>query len=75
MTLIAGSLIDGFLGSNLMGQGIVAAQIAGSVVMFAAIFGKFKELGNYASSTRRFLRDFSSSADVLEYYLHKTHNF
>jgi biopolymer transport protein ExbB/TolQ len=71
MTLIAGSLIDGFLGSNLMGQGIVAAQIAGSVVMFAAIFGKFKELGNYASSTRRFLRDFSSSADVLEYYLQR----
>ena len=67
--LIADSLINGFLGSNLMGQGIVLLQLAGSVFMFATIVGKWKELGFLKRTTRRFLRDFSTGRDVLEYYL------
>ena len=66
--LFCNSLIDGFLGSNFMGQGIVLAQLAASVVMFAAIIGKWKELVFVGIATRRFLRDFSYSRDVLEYY-------
>ena len=68
--ILANSLIDGFLGSNLMGQGIVLVQILLSVVMVAAIIGKWKELAFVGMSTRRFLRDFSTCHDVLEYYLH-----
>jgi len=67
--LLANSLIDGFLGSNFMGQGIVYVQMLGSVVMFTAIVGKWKELGFVAMATRRFLRDFTTCRDVLEYYL------
>ena len=65
------SLINGFLGSNLMGQAIVLAQLLLSVVMFAAIIGKWKELVFVGMSTRRFLRDFASCRDVLEYYLQR----
>ncbi len=67
--ILANSLIDGFLGSNLMGQGIVVAQLACSVVMIAAIIGKWKELTFVGMGTRRFLRDFSTGRDVLDYYL------
>jgi len=67
--LIANSLIDGFLGSNLMGQGIVEVQLVGSIVMFAAIIGKWKALAFAERATRRFLRDFTACRDVLEYYL------
>lgn len=69
--LFADSLVNGFLGSNLMGQSIVVAQLVGSVVMVAAIIGKAKELGFVGMSTRRFLRDFSTCRDVLEYYLQR----
>ena len=69
--ILANSLFDGFLGSNLMGQGIVLIQIALSVVMFAVIFGKWKELVFIGMATRRFLRDFSNCRDVLEYYLQR----
>ena len=69
--LFADSLVNGFLGSNLMGQSIVVAQLVGSVVMVAAIIGKAKELSFVGMSTRRFLRDFSTCRDVLEYYLQR----
>ena len=69
--LVADSLVKGFLDSNLMGQGIVVAQLLGSVVMVAAIIGKMKELGFVGMATRRFLRDFSTCQDVLEYYLQR----
>ncbi len=69
--LLANSLIDGFLGSNTMGQGIVVAQLIASVVMVATIIGKWKELGFVGRATRRFLRDFSTGRDVLEYYLQR----
>ena len=67
--LLADSLVNGFVGSNLMGQAIVAVQLLGSVVMFAVIIGKYKELRFVARLTRRFLRDFASAGDVIEYYL------
>ena len=69
--LIADSLINGFLGSNLMGQGIVAVQLLGSVVMLAVILGKWKELNYIRMSTRRFVRDFTSGHEALEYYLER----
>ena len=69
--LLADSLVNGFLGSNLMGQGIVLVQLLGSVVMVATIIGKAKELGFVSMATRRFLRDFASCHDVLEYYLQR----
>ena len=69
--ILANSLVDGFLGSNLMGQGIVLVQILLSVVMVAAIIGKWKELAFVGIATRRFLRDFSTCHDVLEYYLQR----
>ena len=69
--IIADSLVNGFLGSNLMGQGIVLVQLLGSVVMVATIIGKAKELGFVSMATRRFLRDFASCHDVLEYYLQR----
>jgi biopolymer transport protein ExbB/TolQ len=67
--IFADSLVNGFLGSNLMGQAIVAVQLLGSVVMFAVIIGKWKELNFVTRLTRRFLRDFTSGGDVIEYYL------
>jgi biopolymer transport protein ExbB/TolQ len=69
--LLADSLVNGFLGSNLMGQAIVAVQLLGSVVMFAVIIGKWKELNFITHMTRRFLRDFQNGGlgDVIEYYL------
>ena len=69
--LLANSLIDGFRESNLIGQGIVAVQLIGSVAMFAVIIGKWRELKFISSATRRFLRDFSTGKDVLEYYFNR----
>jgi len=54
-----------------MGQAIVVMQLLGSIVMVATIIGKAKELGFVKSATRRFLRDFSTCRDVLEYYLQR----
>jgi len=67
--LFANSLVEGFLGSNFMGQMIVVLQLLGSIIMVAVIIGKARELGFVAAATRRFLRDFSSGVDVLDYYL------
>ena len=69
--ILANSLIDGFLGSNVVGQGIVVLQLLFSVIMFAVIIGKWRELGYVGRSTRRFVRDFTSGHDVLEYYLER----
>ena len=69
--LLADSLVQGFLGSNFMGQALVVVQLLGSVVMVATILGKWKELGFVGMATRRFLRDFSTGQDVLEYYLQR----
>ena len=69
--MLANSLVNGFLGSNFMGQMIVVVQLLGSIVMVAAVIGKWKELAFVGMATRRFLRDFSTGQDVLEYYLQR----
>lgn len=69
--LLANSLWDGFVGSNFMGQAIVYVQVAGSLLMFAAIFGKWCELNHLYRATRQFLRDFTSYGDVIEYYMQR----
>ena len=69
--IIANSLIDGFLGSNFTGQALVMIQVAGSVLMVATIAGKWKALSAVFTATRRFLRDFASSHDTLEYYVQR----
>ena len=67
--MLANSLVEGFFKSNMMGQAIVLIQIAGSVVMMAAIIGKWRELSYLTTVTRRFLRDFATFGDVLDYYV------
>ena len=69
--ILANSLVNGFLGSNFMGQLIVIVQLVGSIVMVATVLGKCKELAFVGMATRRFLRDFSMGQDVLEYYLQR----
>ena len=69
--MLANSLISGFLGSNFMGQAVVAVQLIGSIVMLATIVGKWKELSFVGMATRRFLRDFATGQDVLDYYLRR----
>ena len=69
--LLANSLIDGFLGSNFTGQALVMIQVAGSVLMVATIAGKWKALSAVFTATRRFLRDFATSHDTLEYYMQR----
>ena len=69
--LLADSLVQGFLGSNFMGQALVVVQLLGSVVMVATILGKWKELSFVGLATRRFLRDFATGRDVLDYYLQR----
>jgi biopolymer transport protein ExbB/TolQ len=64
--LIANSLVDGFLGSNFVGQEIVVVQLLSSVAI-----GKWRELGYFRRATRRFARDFTTSHDSLEYYLER----
>ena len=71
MILFANSLIDGFVKSNGIGQGIVAIQLVGSIVMVAAIIGKWMELVRIKRDMRRFQHDFSTGQDVLEYYMNR----
>ena len=67
--LFANSLIDGFFVSNTIGKSIVVLQIVSSVIMFAAIIGKWRALSFFASAARRFMSDFAAENDVLGYYL------
>ena len=63
------SLIDGFVTSNTMGKIIVILQIVSSIVAFAIIFGKMKELNNLIRNGKRFIKNFLQGRDVLDYYL------
>lgn len=67
--LFANSLLDGFFVSNTIGKSIVVAQIFSSVIMVAAIIGKWRALSFFSSSARRFMSDFTAENDVLGYYL------
>ena len=63
------SLFGGFMGSNIMGKGIVLVQIASSIVAAAVIIGKNRELNCVIRNSKRFLREFLLGRDVLDYYL------
>lgn len=69
--ILANSLVSGFLGSNFTGQVLVLIQLVGSVLMVLFIIGKWKELSFEKIVTRRFLRDFSTCQEVLEYYIQR----
>lgn len=69
--ILANSLIQGFFGSNFMGQVIVVLQLLGSVLMVAVIIGKSRELSFLAAASRRFVNDFSTCRDVLEHYFNR----
>lgn len=69
MLVLANSLVDGFFNSNYIGKGIVLMQLVSSIVMFATLFGKWRELKFVEQAGRRFLHDFSSGRDVLDFYL------
>ena len=65
----ANSLMNGFVKSSMMGQGIVLVQILASVFMFAIAFNKWKGLSRVSAVARRVTRDVMGGRDVLEYYL------
>lgn len=67
--LFANSLFTGFAQSSLMGQAIVLVQILASVVMLAIGIGKWRQLSQVNTLTRRVSRDVMGGRDVLEYYL------
>lgn len=69
--LFANSLIDGFFKSNSIGQIIVFVQLCSSVVMVAAILGKYFELREIKHAMRGFINDFSAGKDVLECFLRR----
>lgn len=69
MPLLSASLINGFINSNLTGKLIVLVQLASSIVAAAIIIGKNKELGDIGRNAHRFMREFLSGRDVLDYYL------
>lgn len=65
----ANSLMNGFVKSSLMGQGIVLVQLLASVFMVAIAIGKFKALSGMSQAARRVTRDVMGGRDVLDYYL------
>ena len=65
----ANSLMNGFVKSSLMGQGIVLVQLLASVFMLAIAIGKFKALSGMSQAARRVTRDVMGGRDVLDYYL------
>ena len=71
----ADSLVNGFMQSSMMGKFIVGVQLAGSIVMFAVVIGKIKELAHVGRIMRRVSRDVMMGRDVLEYYLARHPNF
>ena len=64
-------LIDGLLISNTIGWIIVLFQSALSILMMAAIIGKWKQVSRVSHVSRRFRRDFNTGNDVLSYYLQR----
>ena len=65
----ANSLMNGFVKSSLMGQGIVVVQLVASMVMVAIAIGKWRGLSRISQAVRRVTRDVMGGRDVLEYYL------
>ena len=71
ISFFANSLTDGFWASNGTGKFIVLVQLALSVTMVSVIIQKWVRIGFFASVTRRFLHDFASGRDVLDYHLQR----
>ena len=65
----ANSLMNGFVKSSLMGQGIVLVQLLASVFMVPIAIGKFKALSSMSQAARRVTRDVMGGRDVMDYYL------
>ena len=63
------TLLGGFIESSLVGKSIVFIQLGSSIIAAAVIIGKSKELNGIARNSRKFMRDFLSGSDVLDYYL------
>ena len=72
--LIANSLIKGFCISNFIGQMIVLLQLLGATFLIICALGKFKELFAAKFYTTRFIKDFASGRNVLDYYLQRRPN-
>lgn len=72
--MLFASLIDGILNSNLMGQAIILAQLAGSVLLFAVIFGKWRTLAKAKRTTRRISADIMGRMNVLDWHLERNHS-
>lgn len=69
VVLPAASLLGGVMESNLMGKCVVMVQVASSILAVALIIGKNRELNALGRNGRKFLREFLSRPDVLDYYL------
>ncbi|MFO7936098.1 MAG: MotA/TolQ/ExbB proton channel family protein [Kiritimatiellia bacterium] len=73
-TAAVASLLGGFIEANLVGKIIVFIQLGSSIVAAAVIIGKSKELNSISRNSRRFMREFLSGSDVLDYYLRRKKN-
>ncbi len=69
--ILANSLIEGFLGSNIIGRLIVIVQAVGALAVLAIVLGKLKQMYVLSGAMKRFSRDFSAGEDVLEYYMRR----
>lgn len=65
------SLLGGFIESSLVGKSIVFIQLGSSIIAAAVIIGKSKELSGITRNSRKFMREFLSGRDVLDYYLRR----
>lgn len=65
----AGSLIQGVVDSNFMGQALVYAQLAIASLLIWAVASKFYYLWKTQKLTRRLVRDVMGGRGVLEYYV------
>ncbi len=71
LSLPVASLLGGFIESNLIGKAIVFIQLGSSIIAAAIIIGKSKELSGIARNSRKFMHEFLTGSDVLDYYLRR----
>ena len=71
LSLPVASLLGGFIESSLVGKSIVFIQLGSSIIAAAVIIGKSKELSSIARNSRRFMHEFLTGRDVLDYYLRR----
>ena len=71
LSLPVASLLGGFIESSLVGKSIVFIQLGSSIIAAAVIIGKSKELSGIMRNSRKFMREFLTGRDVLDYYLRR----